>query len=191
MLWHPPIPPPLPPQQPPLLPEASASQAGMTSRCYLLYYLFAMTTGADCCVMDLSYPKTPNPVNLGTNSTYLHSYILKIYSSYVKFFEVLARFLPSSCPLLAQKLSIVICVVVQKFLIEWVYYGQLQLATNLRLFWQILFTQFVATELQPLEFLQPLPSNGSQVGRKTQLLQPTCDPLFLRWNQYVSLSVAF
>ena len=36
-----------------------------------------------------------------------------------------------------------------------------------------------------------MPSNGSQLGRKTQLLRPTCDPSFLRWNQYVSLLVAF
>ena len=55
----------------------------------------------------------------------------------------------------------------------------------------VLCVHFVATFLQPLEFLQSLPSNVVQVGCKIQLMQPTCDPLFLHWNQYVSLLVAF
>ena len=55
-------------------------------------------------------------VEYGTNSTYAHSHNMpKINSSSVKNCEVLARFLPSSCPLLAQNFSIVTRTVVIKF----------------------------------------------------------------------------
>ena len=46
--------------------------------------------------------KTPDPVDLGTNSTYLHAQMSKINSSYVKIFEsshpLLACILPTSRP---------------------------------------------------------------------------------------------
>ena len=52
------------------------------------------------CYGDLPQPKTLDPVDLGTNSTYLHAHMPKINCSCVKICE-------RSRPLLAQKFSIV------------------------------------------------------------------------------------